>query len=192
MRFRLAVIVADVRHVQTMRRDKWPFSDFLGSMVNHIVPIKKRSLCSDNFPNVSCVSCICPHYYHHVSTSFGYLFGSVFLCFSVLYPPYPLLASPALLYPLQHTHMYTRNRQHTTDTIHTTDSTQHTIHLFGAHFGGYGVCFWPSHRGRRRFGWDVSPSCCVKTVEPMWSGTVTYTLTHMCTCDRYLASGLSK
>ena len=25
--------------------------------------------------------------------------------------------------------------------------------LFGAHLGGCGVCFLPSHRGRRRFGW---------------------------------------
>ena len=51
-------------------------------------------------------------------------------------------------------------------TTHTTDCTQlagqHTIHnirtrhLFGAHFDGFGVCFGPSHRCRRRFGWDVS------------------------------------
>ena len=71
----------------------------------------------DNCPNVSCVFCVCPHYYHHVSTSFVHPVCSVFLCFSVLYPPFPLFSSPALLCPLQHSHA------HTTDSTHNTQYT---------------------------------------------------------------------
>ena len=54
--------------------------------------------------------------------------------------------------------------QHSTHTHHTTHTqhrhrqtktTHHIWQMFGAHFCGYGVCFRPSHRCRRRFGSDV-------------------------------------
>ena len=138
------------------------FRTFFGSMDDHIVPktesvFSQRSQC---FLRVF-------DYYDNVCTSFVHRFCSVSLCFSVLYPPFPLLSSLALLCPLQHTHMHT----------HTTDSTPHTIHMLDAHLGGCGVCFRPSHRGRRLFGWDVSEGDCSVRVT-----FTTMTMTAHCWC----------
>ena len=53
------------------------------------------------------------------------------------------------------THTCTHNRQHTAH------NEQHTSHhnTFGTCLVLILVCFWPSHRGLRRFGWDVREVC---------------------------------
>ena len=66
----------------------------------------------------------------------------------------------------QHTHSTQHTQYTSTHTAYNTNNTQqitlhhitphHILHLFSGHFGGHGVCFGPSRRGRRRFGWDVS------------------------------------
>ena len=50
--------------------------------------------------------------------------------------------------------LHTAHNTHSTQLVTSHHITPH--HLFGLPFGGHGVCFRPSRRGRRRFGRDVS------------------------------------
>ena len=156
------------------------FRTFFGSMDDHIVPktesvFSQRSQC---FLRVF-------DYYDNVLHLFCSPFLFRFLVFFCVISTFssPLFSCPALPSPT-HAHAHTHNRQHTTD----------TTHLLDAHLGGCGVCFRPSHRGRRLFGWDVSEGDCSVRVT-----FTTMTMTAHCWCfhgapatDRYLASGLSK
>ena len=89
--------------VETMHPEKMTvFGPFFGSVDDHIGP-KKRSLCFDRFPCISCVFV----FDHHIFTIFAYDFLFIFLVFCNKYST-----------TQQHT-------QHIIPTIH--KSKQHTI-----------------------------------------------------------------
>ena len=67
----------------------------------------KRSPCFDNFSKFSCVVCICPHYFHHVVSQLIFPVLSLFRVFNCKYNT-------------------AHNRQHTTDTIHSRQTSHKT------------------------------------------------------------------